>query len=167
MSGKFVESETIDHMRDSLRQCIDACDNLARYSLRGLQYDRLRKHLEKTEGACREMAVFRNDARWLPFGMFMANAHKLAGLWLRGYMKDGIYHVWTTGHQNQMFVQLGKELKVILEGLDKMATAATGTTSPILPSPPAEERRIGRPGFDLRPKAQRTLIVPASYRRVG
>lgn len=157
------EHEIADRMRNSLRECIDASSKLAVLSIRGKQYERLRTHLHLVEGCCRQMAAYRDDARWLPFGMFMSNCHKLAGDWLRGHVKNGVLVVWSPGHMNQMFVQLATELTVVFEHLDKLVTAATGTTGPILPAPPAEERRVGRPGFLRRSK----LIVPASYRRVG
>lgn len=160
----LTEREVVDRIRTSLRESIDACKDLAVASWRGIPYDRLRTHLILVEGACRQLFVFREDARWLVFGLKMHEVHMLAGNWLRGYSKNGIHHTWTIGQTNEMFVKLAAELIIVLGVLDRLLEQRTGTAGPILPQP-VDERRLGRPAYENRAKSKRgKLLVPPKYR---
>jgi len=159
------ESDIMDRLRSSTREAIQACRELSVQSRRGSPYETLRDNLVLIEGCCRQMAIYRDDGRWLPFGVFAANIHQRAGDWLRGYVKNGVHIIWTPGHINEAFVKLAGELAVVLEGLENLAVMKTGRRGPILPATPAEERRMGRPAFDNRPKKAQTLLLPPKYRQ--
>lgn len=162
--SRLTEVEILSRLRASLGEAIQASKDLAIKSRVGSPYSRLRDHLALIEGCCRQMAMWRGDYRWLPFGVAMANCHKRSGDMLRGHLEDGVFIPWSTGVINQNFVKLGAELGVVLEYLNTMATAKTGTLGPILPATPAEERRVGRPAFQNMAKRTPKLILPPRYR---
>lgn len=155
------ESDVADRMRQSLREAIQACKELAVRSKKGSPYSNLRDALVVIEGCCRQMAVFREDATWLPFGVMMAECHRRAGGWLRGYTKNGVHIVWTPGHLNEMFVMLAGNLQGIAEVLDQKVTAKTNRVGIILPASPGPTRRTGAPS------SMSGLILPASIRKAG
>jgi len=167
----LLEHEILDRMRTSLREAIQASNDLAVRSRGGEAYDRLRDNLALVEGACRQMAMWRGDSRWLPFGMEMAEAHRRAGGWLRGYTKrvgnTVVFIAWRAGTLNEAFVKLSAQLAMILDILDKMEKAKTGRVGIILPQTAPEERRFGRPTL-ARPdrySRKRGLILPPRYRQ--
>jgi len=167
----LTEADVISRLKSSMREAIQASNDLAVKSRLGAPYQRLRDHLALIEGCCRQLAAFRDDATWLPFGIFAAECHKRAGSWLRGKTiggDAGQVHIFKTDHEkNQLFVKLAEMLTHILEAVDIKTNAATHTVGAILPKPPAEERRTGRPAFDHSVKRKPTLIIPAKYRRAG
>lgn len=157
----LTELEVLDRLRESLREAVDACKDLAiRKQRQEAPYARLREHLRLIEGCCRQLGAFRGDTRWLPIGMMMGESHKSAGKWLRGYKKNGVHIVVAVGQMNEMFTRLGGNLMAIGVAVDRLAHERTDTTGPILPAAPAEERRIGRPSFETQ-KKKPTLILPA------
>lgn len=160
----LTEVEILDRMRQALGEAIQASKDLAVKSRYGSPYQRLRDSLALIEGCCRQMAMWRGDGRWLPFGVAMANCHKRSGDMLRGHVKDGVFIPWSAGVINENFVKLAAELEVIREYLSTMATAATGSVGPILPATPAEQRRLGRPAFPNMAKRAPKLILPPSMR---
>ena len=164
----LTENEVADRMRSSLKEAIQACKDLAVKSRAGAPYDRLRDNLALIEGSCRQMAAFRGDATWLPFGMYMAECHKRAGGWLRGYVDNGIHVTWSPGHINKVFVTLAAQLVAVLDALDVKVDAKTGVNGPVLPERPAAERRVGAPvsmSGIIQPAPKPALIIPANYRR--
>lgn len=156
------EPEIIDRLKVAMAEAIQASQDLAVRSRHGYPYQRLRDNLAVIEGCCRQMAAFRGDATWLPFGLYMAECHKRAGGWLRGYTKNGVHIIYAPGQMNEAFVGLAGALTAIRQALDVKFSAKTNQVGPVLPKPPAEERRLGRPAFS-QPKS--TLIVPPRYRR--
>ena len=160
------ETEVIDRMKTSIKEAIQASKDLSVRSRLGGPYDRLRDNLVRIEGCCRQMALlYRDDATWLPFGMYMAECHKHAGGWLRGYFRHGVHVRLADGQINEMFLTLAMQLEAILKAVDIKTTARTGIIGSILPARPAEERRLGRPAFAQKPKKP-VLIIPARYRAV-
>ena len=159
----LTEAEVIDRMKTSLREAVQSCKELAVRSRTGPHYSNLREHLALIEGCLRQLAAFRGDTRWLPIAMQIEQCHKAAGGWLRGYWDHGVKIVLAPGHTNKMFVLLGNNLIAIYESVDKLSTAKTGISGPILPAVPAETRRMGRPSFASKPR----LIVPPKYAKVG
>lgn len=139
------EHEIADRMRTALGDAIQASKDLAVKSRIGQPYSRLRDNLALIEGCCRQMSMFRGDARWLPFGVAMATCHQKSGAMLRGHVRHGVFIPWADGVINENFLKLAAELTVIKDFLDQMVTAKTGTTGPILPPMPAAERRVGAP----------------------
>lgn len=158
----LTESEVIDRMKTSLGEAIQASSDLAVRSEGGRPYARLRDNLALIEGCCRQMAMFRGDGSWLPFGVYMAECHKRAGGWLRGYTKNGMHIVYAPGHLNEAFVSLAAQLTAIRQAVDVKQTAKTGTLGPVLPATPSEERRVGRPAFSNKAKRS-ALILPRRY----
>lgn len=161
MTATFHEHEEVDRIKTYTREAIEACKELAVRS-RGNPYKRLIDALHNIEGSCRVLGTQRGDYSWLPIGLKVAECHKRAGGWLRGRVIQGIYLVQSPTELNQNFVMLGAVLQVLLDGIDKKYTAKTGKVGAVLPKPPTEERRMGRPGL-TQPK-RRSLIVPAKYR---
>lgn len=155
------EVEVIDRMRTSLREAIQASADLATMSRKGPTYNRLREHLALVEGSCRQLAVFRQDTRWYTFGMMMAECHKRAGDWLRGWKdpKTGRRHHWRPGEKNKLFLILEANLKAIYQMAEAVRTQKTGTVGMILPAEPTEHRRVGAPvnGYSVTPGG---IIIP-------
>lgn len=162
----LTEQEVIDRMITSLREAMDASKALAIESRKGANYNKLREHLGLIEGCCKQLAAFREDSRYLNLGLVMEECHKRAGSWLRGYRENGVRIMIAPGELNQMFVRLYINLEGILKGVDDMFKAKTGMRGPILPEM-VEERRIGRPAFDVTPKAKPKLILPARYAKAS
>jgi hypothetical protein len=157
----LTESEVLDRMKTSLREAIQACQDLAVKSVKGRPYEVLRENLLLIEGCCRQLAAFRGDTRWLPIGKLMAECHQKAGGWLRGY-KDptsGIRIMTAGGERNKLFLMLAVNLADIHDSASTLYTAKTGTSGAILPATPTETRREGRPAF-TQPKRKSTLILP-------
>jgi hypothetical protein len=165
------ETEILDRLRQSTKEAVDSCKIISVSWERGSAYENLRDNLHMIDGCCRQMAMYRDDARWLPFGVFAANMHQRAGDWLRGYKDNGVlvtYYTQTKDRQrplNAAFIKLAAELTVILEGLEKLAVMKTGIRGMILPATPSEERRAGRPGF-VNTSKNPGLIIPGKYRTI-
>lgn len=147
------EYEIINRMKESIREAVQACFDLSVYSRVGEPYHTLRTHLLLIEGCCRQMGQFRGDERWLPVGRYMAEAHRLAGGWLRGWKnREGVRIFWRPGDVNVMFVALAKNLKNLYDSVDKLANSATRTNGPVILFEPPRERRVDRVGFEPKPK---------------
>lgn len=155
------EGEILDMLKTSLGEAIQASKDLAVKSRIGQPYSRLRDNLAYIEGCCRQMAAFRGDARWLPFGIAMATCHQKSGAMLRGHLEGGIFIPWSPGVINKNFLKLAAELQVIADFLKDFYMAKTGTSGPILPATPAAERRVGAP------VSNSGLILPPSMRHKG
>lgn len=143
----LTETEIIDRMQSSLREAIQASQDLAISSRKGPTYSRLREHLGLVEGCCRQLSVWREDSRWLKIGMLMSECHKKAGGWLRGYKdpRTGQRVHFGIKAQNPLFSMLAVNLIGIYEMAELIRTAKTGKLGMILPEMPNAERRIGAP----------------------
>jgi hypothetical protein len=164
----LTENEVDDRLKSAIGEARDACRNLAVRSAEGRDYSSLRDSLMLIEGCCRQMAAFRADYRWLPVGMQIAECHKRAGSWLRGYEDKGVHVKWEPGTMNKMFVMLGQVLEQLGIMAEKIRTERTGIKGPILPDSmlAAPERKAGRIGFTPAKKPN-GLIIPAKYRKAG
>jgi hypothetical protein len=133
--GDLSEVETFDCLKSNLRQAAQSCDDLAVKPRKGPTFRDLRDQLRLVEGACRQVAYFRNgDARWLQIGMFVAEAHKRAGEWLRGVKgPDGVRVKTAPGHMNPLFVKLAENLRALYAKSEDLETKKTNRTGPILP----------------------------------
>jgi hypothetical protein len=111
------------------------------------------------EGACRQAAAWREDARWLQIGLYMAEAHKRAGGWLRGY-KDatGTKIKLAEGHLHPLFVKLAENLRAAEAKAEQVRNAKTGRLGIILP------RQMPAPHRETRPVhiSRSGLILPPS-----
>lgn len=143
--GELTEVEIFDCMYDNLRQAIGACEELATRPLKGPSYVKLRGCLKLIEGCCRQASAWREDTRWLPLGLQMDKAHRLAQEWLLGVIdpETGRRRMIPEGTKHPMFVGLGDLLKYMLTGIEALRKSKTGRTGAILPVPlPGPHRQV-------------------------
>jgi hypothetical protein len=154
MTG-LSEVEIFDCMIGNFRSAAEKCEQLAWHPRRGFVYNAMRKELKLAEGACRQAAAHREDARWLSIGMAIEHAHKRAGTWIRGLpSKDGrkVAH--------PLFLKLAESLRKLANDAEILKNRATGRVGMILPEP------LPGPHRDTRPVSVRLpsgLIVPAGH----
>ena len=130
----LTESEIFDCMAENLRLAAQDCELLATSPAKGFIYDRYRKELKLVEGACRQASAWREDARWLPIGLQMAECHKRAGEWLRGVVQpDGHRAPIPFGQKHPLFLRLSEVLRMLLAQVEALRTQATGRSGMILP----------------------------------
>lgn len=160
--GTLTESEIFDCLATNFRLAAEDCDKLAVRPRKGPTYHSLRDKLELIEGACRQAAYFREDARWLDIGRYMAKAHELAGEWLRGIkVGPGRPRIKVAaGHMHPLFLKLGENLRAAQVKAEDFRTKATGKMGTILP------KALPGPARDTVPVGWRHsaggLIVPGS-----
>jgi hypothetical protein len=108
---------------------------------------KLREELRLVEGACRQAAFWRGgDARWLKIGLFMAEAHKRAGGWLRGEKQpDGTTMKIAAAHQHPLFKKLAENLRAAYVKAEEFRTKKTNRIGPILPVAGVPPHRDTRP----------------------
>ena len=87
---------------------------------RGWQYAALRDHIGLLEGTCRQMAAFREDARWIRLGIQYAKLRRSA-------QKHFIAQRW------KAFTQMMPIFEAGLRSVADLAEAKTGARGPILP----------------------------------
>ena len=165
--GALTEIEIFTRMQESLRLAAECCDDLAVSNVKGPTYDALRKHLLLIEGCCRQASAWREDSRWLPIGIMMAQAHKRAGNWLRGFKVQGeVLAIKLDARQhNRNFVHLAANLRAIYAAVENLKTQKTGRVGMILPEQaPAPFRETKQHAIMLPPGMARRdsgLLVPA------
>lgn len=141
--GNLTEAEIFDCLSTNFRLAAEDCDKLAKLPRKGRAYSSLRDRLELIEGACRQAAYFRQDARWLRIGLQMAEAHRRAGEWLRGIKVEGspVRVKIAPGHMHPLFTKLAEHLREAQKRADEFRTKATGRMGTILPeAQPAPHR---------------------------
>ncbi len=121
----LTETEIKDCLKSNLKLAADQCDLIAAHPQSGPQFDRMRKALRLVEGACRQMAYWRQDARWLIPGRKMEDAHQIARKWLHR----------PTISSKKLFIGLAAALRKMLADIDRLETARTGRAGMILPTP--------------------------------
>ncbi len=143
----LTESEILDCLKTNLHAAIFHCAALAKLPMRGPTYSALRQELKLAEGCCRQIAAWREDARWLRYGLLMEEAHQRSGNWLRSHAP------------RPLFVKLSEALAHLLKRCGELETKATGRVGMILPKP------LEAPHRDTRPVQVKTpgLIVPVGY----
>lgn len=146
MSG-LTESLIFGRMIESLRLAEQASRELAVHPGAGSIYDTFRNNLRLVEGCCRQIAYFRDgDGRWLPIGLLMAKAHKMAGDWLRGVqLPNGRRRPLAPGERHPAFLKLAENLEAYRKIVDDLRHKATGRIGRILPEPmagPARQRSV-------------------------
>jgi hypothetical protein len=133
--SELTEREIFDCLRTNLRSAAADCDLIARQPISGPIFDRMRKSLKLVEGACRQAAYWREDARWLPLGVKMEEVHQRARTWLHR----------PTVSSKKLFALLGDVLRKLLRDVDNLEFMATGRTGLILPKAQEPPLRQGRP----------------------
>ena len=96
---------------------------------RGPTYKKLRENLKLIEGCCRSLSACREDTRWLPVGMMMAEAHRRAGDWLRQYPRTE-----QLNYAHPLFNRLAENLRAGLKAAEDLRDKATGRVGMILPA---------------------------------
>ena len=134
------EGEIFACLTENFRLAAESCEKLAWHAKRGPTYRRLMDELKLCEGACRQVAQFRGDARWLQIGLQMHEAHGRAGRWLRMYVAKDSRKV-----AHPLFMQLAACLRWGQASAEKMRTAATGRVGLILPASKSAPHRDTRP----------------------
>ena len=160
--GALTEAEIFSCLSENFRLAAEDCDKLATRPRKGPTYQALRDKLELLEGACRQAAYWRQDARWLRIGLFMEECHKRAGEWLRGVKVEGmkVRVKLAPGHLHPNFVELAKHLRAAEARSIEFRDKATGKNGTILPRPrPAPHRDTSPVGWR---RASGGLIVPES-----
>lgn len=143
----LTEVEIFDCLRTNFHLAAENCEKLAVRPKEGMIYRNLRDQLKLLEGACRQAAYWRGgDARWLKIGLYMAEAHKRAGDWLRGIKQpDGSRTPLAPGHRHPLFMKLADNLRAAHARAEEYRTKKTGRIGPILPVAQEAPHRDTRP----------------------
>jgi hypothetical protein len=160
--GRLTEADIFECLSENFRLAAEDCEKLARLPKKGRAYTSLREKLELLEGACRQAAAWREDSRWLQIGLYMAEAHKRAGDWLRGIKVAGspVRVKIAPGHMHPLFNKLAEHLRAAQARAEDFRTKATGKMGTILPEVEAAPHRDTTPvGWR---RSQGGLIVPES-----
>lgn len=128
----LTERQVIEILRSNFRLAAEDCDALARGE-RGPIYVQLRERLRLVEGAARQIAQWRGDARWLQVGIKVAQAQERCGTFLRS--KEPAWR----------FRGLAEILRAGEAMAHDLETKATGRRGPILPRAQPAPLRQGRP----------------------
>lgn len=144
--ARLSETEIFSKMTESLRLAEEASRELAVHPGAGETYNKLRFNLRLVEGCCRQASAWRDDTRWLPIGLVMGKAHKLAGDWLRGVqMPNGRRRPLAAGERHPAFLGLAANLLSCLQNIEKLRTGKTGVRGAILPAMQPAPHRDHRP----------------------
>lgn len=125
-----TEAEVLSMLQSSLRQAREACDALKMNAVErrhgNAQYARLSRAFKHAEGACRQMAHWRGDARWLRLGVTYGRMlEPCRRLYLKGKWKA--------------FHEIARTIESHIREVDDLATRKTeraGTL--ILPKRPSD-----------------------------
>jgi hypothetical protein len=164
--GDLTESEIFDCLATNFKLAAEHSEDLAKLPRKGPTYRKLRDELKLLEGACRQAAYWRQDARWFPIGKIMATCHQMAGEWLRGLKQPSGRRVpIAESEKHPLFMMLAESLRFLEKQALICKNGRTGRVGMILPKPQAAPTRTqGRSVPVLLPPgmAQRAsgLIVP-------
>jgi hypothetical protein len=118
----LTEAEIWACLKSNLKDAATHCEMLATVPKQSPIYSALRQELKLVEGACRQMAHWREDCRWLPVGICMEEAHQRIGNWIRMH------------NPRPYFRALAQNLRMAHAACESLATAATGRKGAILPA---------------------------------
>lgn len=127
----LTEAEILSKHQQSLKEARHHCAELARcadpmiIAPRGWRYTKLRTALQELEGTCRQMAHWREDARWLKLGIVYAKA-------MRTVQARFTLHDW------QAFGKLVALFDKGLVSMEGLRDSRTGRSGMILPSQPTD-----------------------------
>jgi hypothetical protein len=128
----LTETEILDRHRQALGEAHRACQALGRnadptyIAPRGAHYTRLKEAVERLEGSARQMAHWREDARWLRLGIFYG------GPVLRMAQKKYVGQRWNDFNKMREIFDRG------LREFEELATRKVAKAGPILPSRPLD-----------------------------
>ena len=158
--GDLTETEIFDCLKSNFRLAAQCCDDLARLPRKGPTYRRLRDHLKLIEGACKQAAAWRSDARWYRIAFMMGEAHKRAGNWLRGIKNPaGPATKLAPGQLHPLFTQLAENLRKGYAVAESFRTGKVNKLGMILPQPLPGPHRDTRPVQVVTPGG---IIIPGT-----
>lgn len=159
--GDLTEQSIFSQLSQSFRLAAECCDDLARLPAKGPTYRRLITELKLVEGCCRQASAWREDTRWLNIGLMVAEAHKRAGGWLRGYKVDGIRIKIAEGQMHPLFIKLAENLRAGFALAEQFRTKRTGRVGMILPDMlPGPHRETRQHRVQL-PRTPGGVIIPS------
>ena len=132
MAGNVAEREILSLLKETFLRSAEHCDKLAVLPARGPTYRKLRTDLATCENCCRQVAWYRQDARWLRIGLMMEEAHKRAGGWLRDRTMP---RTENSNLAHPLFLRLADNLRFGAKRAEELETMATGRLGMILPKP--------------------------------
>lgn len=155
-----TEREILDCLKENIRLAAENADKLANGE-RGAVYIHLRHQLGLVYGCTRQMAGWREDTRWLPFGLKVKEAQERCGKWL--VAKEPAWR----------FRGLAEILRFALAAALELERKKTRRVGMILPEMLAAPIRTeGRPilvpanyAQDVGPVATKNLILPPGVKR--
>jgi hypothetical protein len=132
----LTEAEIFDCLVDNFKKAAVHAEDLAKLPKKGPTYARLREELKLVEGAARQAAYWRQDARWLQIGLYMEEAHQRAGNWLRGIRNKstGMWEKLPEGQTHPYFMKLAENLRAGLKLAEGYRDNRTGRVGMILPA---------------------------------
>lgn len=122
IGGLLTEQEIFDCLGENLLRAADRAKQLATSPRSGPLFVELRNCLKLAEGACRQAAHWRADARWAKPAVYLQQAHQMARGWLHR----------PSVQSKLMFVHLAKALVQMAKDLDRLELMATGKLGTIL-----------------------------------
>lgn len=162
--GALTEAEIFDCLADNFGKAAQLSEDLAKLPKKGVSYQNFRAALKLIEGAARQAAYWRQDARWLKIGLYMEECHKRAGDWLRGYkLPSGLRITHKEGTLHPLFMNLAENLRKGQAAAEQLRTKKTGRMGVILPNtmaaPHRDTRLVGWTPGERRSRGG--LILPA------
>lgn len=147
-------------MNTSLKTAADYSEQLAVAPFKGEIYDKFRDEIGFIEGACRQASAWRDDARWLDLAAPMAEVHKRAGDWLRGYKVYGERVKLAEKELNLNFIALAAVLRRMMKAVDTLKNARPPKLGMITPDPVMPFLREDRKHRVILPPSVGSLIIP-------
>lgn len=160
--GALTEVEIFDCLSSNFKLAAELAEDLAKLPLKGVAYDKFRKTLRLIEGACKQASTWREDTRWLRFGLMMAECHKRSGNWLRGVrLEDGSKVKMADSQTCPFFMGMADALRGLHALAERTKHERTGKIGMILPAPLPAPHRDTRPvGFRAPRVTSGGIILP-------
>lgn len=159
--GQLTEREIFDCLTENFRLAAQHAEDLARVPKGGPVYIQFREELRLIEGACRQAAQWREDARWLPMGMKVNDLLQRCGDWLRGVRnKDGTYTAIPADKKHPLFLLTAEALRDCQRQVERLRDQKTGRVGMILPANLAGARAHAR-------KVQNSRLILPTTMAVG
>ena len=126
------EQEIKDCWRTNMLSAASEARLLVILPAQGATFVRMREHLSLAEGACRQMAHWREDARWLYLAPKMEQLHQMTRLMIVSH------------YASPLFTILAHLLEKLVSAADLLENKKTGRVGMILPEPLRHDRTEGR-----------------------
>ena len=153
--GALTEREIFACLAENLRLAAQHCDDIATTPDHRPVYRLLANELKLVEGCCRQASAWREDTRWLNIGLTIADAHKKAGNWLRGFRTEqGQKITLAPAHRKQLFQTLAANLRAIWKVAETFRTGRPPRLGMILPKPMPVSSAL----FDLRRRGVQVML---------